>query len=202
MIPALRVGHATDAVGLTGCTPILPDRPAVGAVEVLGRAAGVYGIEFHDTRHLAPTTHGVVLAGGSAFGLAPAWGVRRYLAARGGGGAAGAERGGVPVGALMVVNAVGDVRAPETGQLIAGARDAPDGRRLIDTAATLRAGAPRPAFRPMHTTIGVVATTALLTKEEAQRVARLGAQGFERALSPPHLDTDGDTLFCLSGGGG
>ena len=272
MIPGLRVGHATDAVGLTGCTAILPDRPAVGAVEVLGRAAGVYGIEFLDTRHLAPTTHGVVLAGGSAFGLASVWGVMQYLeergvgfpvgvtvvplvagaiifdlgvgdhrarpdramgyaaaaaalpgpvtegnvgagtgatvgklhgherAMRGGLGAAVAERAGVTVGAVMVVNAVGDVRDPETGRLIAGARDAPDGRRLIDTAAALRAGAPRPAFRPMHTTIGVVATTAVLTKEEARRVARLGAQGFERALSPPHLDTDGDTLFCLSVG--
>src|SRR3972149_1394370 len=91
-------------------------------------------------------------------------------------------------------------RAQGAGRPPAAARAAPDGRRLIDTAAALSAGAPRPAFRPMHTTIGVVATTAALTKEEAQRVARPGAQGFERALSPPHLDTDGDTLFCLSVG--
>src|SRR3990172_3124303 len=83
MIPGLRVGHATDAVGLTGCTASLPDRPAAGAGEVLGRGAGVYGIEFLDTRHLAPATHGVVLAGGSAFGLASVWGVMQYLEERG-----------------------------------------------------------------------------------------------------------------------
>jgi len=272
MIPGLRVGHATDPIGLTGCTVILPDRPAVGAVEVLGRAAGVYGIDFLDPRHLAPTMHGVVLSGGSAFGLESIWGVMQYLeergvgfpvgvtvvplvagaiifdlglgdhrarpdrdmgyqaaaaarpgpvaegnvgagtgasvgklhgherAMRGGLGCAVTERAGVMVGAVMVVNAVGDVRDPATGRLIAGARDARDGRRLIDTAAVLRAGAPGPTFRPVHTTIGVVATTAALTKPEAQRVARLGARGFQRALSPPHLDTDGDALFCLSVG--
>ncbi len=270
MIPGLRVGHATDPVGLTGCTVILPERPAVGAVEVPGRASGVYGIDFLDPRHLAPTMHGVVLSGGSAFGLESVWGVMQYLeergvgfpvgvtvvplvagaiifdlgvgdprarpdramgyaaaaaarpgpvaegnvgagtgatvgklhgherAMRGGLGATVVERGGVTVAALMVVNAVGDVRDPETGRLIAGARDAPDGRRLIDTAAALGAGAPAPAFRPTRTTIGVVATTAALGKEEARAVARRGAAGFARALSPAHLDTDGDTLFCLS----
>jgi L-aminopeptidase/D-esterase-like protein len=102
----------------------------------------------------------------------------------------------------MAVNAVGDVRDPETGRLIAGARDAADGRRLIDTAAALAAGAPAPTFRPVNTTIGLVATTAALDKAEAARVARLAMEGFARALSPPHLATDGDTLFCLSVGAG
>ena len=86
----------------------------------------------------------------------------------------------------MVVNAVGDVRDPVTGRLIAGARDAADGRRLVDSAAALESGAPPPRFRPVNTTIGVVATTAALGKAE---------------LSPPHLPTDGDALFCLSVGG-
>jgi L-aminopeptidase/D-esterase-like protein len=110
------------------------------------------------------------------------------------------ERDGIHLGALMVVNAVGDVRDPETGRLIAGARDTAEGRRLVDTAAALAAGAPRPAFRPVNTTIGVVATTARLDKPEAARLARRAMEGFTRALSPPHLDTDGDTLFCLSVG--
>jgi len=121
-------------------------------------------------------------------------------ATKGGLGCAVLERDGVHVGALLAVNAVGDVRDPDTGRLVAGARDAADGRRLIDTAAALAAGAPRPAFRPVNTTIGVVATTAALDKRAAARVARLAMEGFGRALSPPHLDTDGDTLFCLSVG--
>jgi L-aminopeptidase/D-esterase-like protein len=243
-------------------------------VEIRGWAAGVHGLEFLDPRHLVPTLDGVVLAGGSAFGLEAIWGVMQYLEERGVGfrtsqtvvphvagailydlgvgdprarpdramghrAAAAARRGpveegnvgagtgatvgklggvaratkgglgcavgeldGVHLGAIMAVNAVGDVRDPETGRLIAGARDSADGRRLIDTAAALAAGVPAPAFGPVNTTIGVVATTAALDKVEAGRVARLAMDGFTRALSPPHLATDGDTLFCLSVGTG
>jgi L-aminopeptidase/D-esterase-like protein len=121
-------------------------------------------------------------------------------ATKGGLGCAVLERDGVHLGALMAVNAVGDVRDPDTGRLIAGARDAADGRRLIDTGAALAAGARPPAFRPVNTTIGLVATTASLDKVQAARLARLAMDGFTRALSPPHLNTDGDTLFCLSVG--
>ena len=121
-------------------------------------------------------------------------------AMRGGLGSAVADWDGATVGAIVAVNAVGDVRDPATGRLIAGARDAPDGRRLIDTAAALAAGTPPPSFQPVNTTIGVVATSATLTKAEATRVARLAMDGLAQALSPPHLDTDGDTLFCLSVG--
>ena len=83
MIPGLRVGHVTDAIGLTGCTVILTDAPAVGGVEIRGWAAGVHGLEFLDPRHLVPTLDGIVLAGGSAFGLEAIWGVMRYLEERG-----------------------------------------------------------------------------------------------------------------------
>jgi L-aminopeptidase/D-esterase-like protein len=123
-------------------------------------------------------------------------------ATKGGLGCAVLERDGVHLAALMAVNAVGDVRDPDTGRLIAGARDAADGRRLIDTGAALAGGARPPAFRPTNTTIGLVATTASLDKAGAARMARLAMDGFTRALSPPHLTTDGDALFCLSVGPG
>jgi L-aminopeptidase/D-esterase-like protein len=272
MIHGVRVGHASDLHGLTGVTAILPDRPAVGGVEVRGRAAGVHGLEFLDPRHLVSHVDGVVLAGGSAFGLESIWGAMQWLeergvgfktrhtvvphvagaivydlgvgdsrarpdramgyaaaaaatsgqvpqgsvgagtgatvgklygatrAMRGGLGCATSKLDGVDVAALMVVNAVGDVRDPVTGRLIAGTRDAADGCRLIDTAAALAAGAPPPSFQPVNTTIGVVVTTAALTKSAASELARLAMDGFARSLSPPHLDADGDTLFCLSVG--
>ena len=272
MIPGVHVGHVTDLGSLTGCTAILPERPAVGALEIAGWAAGVHGIEFLDPRHVAPTLDGIVLAGGSAFGLEAVWGAMEYLeehgrgfpvnrtvvphvggaiifdlnvgdhrvrpdramgyaacaaaragpveegtvgagtgatvgklygierAMRGGLGVSRVERDGIVTAALMVVNAVGDVRDPVTGRLIAGARDAADGRHLVDSAAALKAGVPPQQFRPVNTTIGVIATTAALGKAEAARVARLGLEGFERALSPPHLPMDGDALFCLSVG--
>jgi L-aminopeptidase/D-esterase-like protein len=272
VIPGVHVGHVTDLGSLTGCTAILPERPAVGALEIAGWAAGVHGIEFLDPRHVAPTLDGIVLAGGSAFGLEAVWGAMEYLeehgrgfavsrtvvphvggaiifdlnvgdprvrpdramgyaacaaaragpveegnvgagtgatvgklygierAMRGGLGVSRVERDGIVTAALMVVNAVGDVRDPVTGRLIAGARDAADGRHLVDSAAALEAGVPPQQFRPVNTTIGVIATTAALGKAEAARVARLGLEGFGRALSPPHLPMDGDALFCLSVG--
>jgi len=269
VIPGVRVGHATDPVALTGCTVILPDRPAVGGVEIRGWAAGVHGLEFLDPRHLVPHVDAVVLAGGSAYGLEAIWGVMQYLeergvgfpvtrtvvphvagailfdlgvgdhrvrpdramgyaaaqaarpgaceegnvgagtgatvgklhklerAMRGGLGCAVVEGAGFVTAAIMAVNAVGDVRDAESGRLVAGARDAA-GERLVDTAAALAAGAPPPVFRPQNTTIGCVITDARLGKAEASRVAALAMGGYARALSPPHLTTDGDTLFCLS----
>src|SRR5712692_3181918 len=83
VIPGLSVGHVTDNRGLTGCTVIMPDRPATGALEIAGRAAAVHGLEFLDPRHLVPTVDGVVLAGGSAFGLEAIWGVMQWLEERG-----------------------------------------------------------------------------------------------------------------------
>jgi L-aminopeptidase/D-esterase-like protein len=122
-------------------------------------------------------------------------------AMRGGVGTASARVGDAIVGALVAVNAVGDVRDPQTGALIAGTRDAPDGRRLIDTERALREGGELGRFGgPGHTTIGVVATNARLAKPEATKLAALGLVGFARALSPPHTAFDGDTLFALSVG--
>jgi len=128
-------------------------------------------------------------------------------AMRGGVGSASARVADVVVGALVAVNAVGDVRDPDTGALVAGTRDAPGGRRLIDTARALRAGGalgrfatPAPAPAAPHTTIGVVATNARLTRTEAGKLASLAMLGFAQALSPPHTAFDGDTLFALSVG--
>jgi L-aminopeptidase/D-esterase-like protein len=127
----------------------------------------------------------------------------RPRAMRGGIGSAAVRLDTVVVGALVAVNALGDVRDPDTGTLIAGARDAPDGRRLVDsTRALLAAGAPERFAAPAHTTIGVIATSARLTKADAAKVASLGMLGFARALSPPHTAYDGDTLFTLSVGDG
>lgn len=145
-----------------------------------------------------PVAEGSVGAGlgasvGKVFG--------RPRAMRGGIGSAAVRLEAVTVGALVAVNALGDVRDPDTGALIAGARDAPDGRTLVDGARVLlSAGAPERFAGPTHTTIGVVATDARLTKAEASKVASLGMLGFARALSPAHTAFDGDTLFALSVG--
>jgi L-aminopeptidase/D-esterase-like protein len=145
-----------------------------------------------------PVEEGSVGAGTGAS-VGKLHGIARAM--RGGLGTASARVDGVVVGALVAVNAVGDVRDPDSGALIAGTRDAPDGRRLVDTARALLAGGALGRFAaPEHTTIGVVATDARLTKAECAKLAGLAMVGFARALSPPHTAFDGDTLFALSVG--
>ena len=121
-------------------------------------------------------------------------------AMRGGIGTASVRVGAATVGALVAVNSVGDVRDPETGRLIAGTRDAADGRRLVDSVACLRTRDDLGRFSTEHTTIGVIATDARLSKADASKLAALGMLGFAAALSPPHTSFDGDTLFALSVG--
>lgn len=148
-----------------------------------------------------PVEEGSVGAGTGAS-VGKLYGLPRAM--RGGIGTASARVDRLVVGALVAVNAVGDVRDPETGALVAGARDAPDGHRLVDTARALLTGGGAlgrfAAPAPQHTTIGVVATDARLTKAECAKLASLAMIGFARALSPPHTAFDGDTLFALSVG--
>ncbi len=98
----------------------------------------------------------------------------------------------------MAVNAVGDVIDPQTGQVIAGARGA-DGT-LLDARKILRGGVGREGRAGEHTTIGLVATNARLTKVQAQRMAIMANAGYARAISPIHTPGDGDTIFSLATG--
>jgi len=107
---------------------------------------------------------------------------------------------GLVVAALVAVNAVGDVIDPATGKIVAGVRSE-DGKGFADARVLIRTGSlggpPRPAE---HTTIGVVATNAKLTKADAQRMALMAHDGFARAISPVHTPWDGDTIFALATG--
>jgi L-aminopeptidase/D-esterase-like protein len=78
-IPGIRVGHVSDYQAITGCTAILCEQGAVGGVDIRGSATGTEETPVLDPGHVTPTVHGILLAGGSAFGLEAASGVRRYL---------------------------------------------------------------------------------------------------------------------------
>jgi L-aminopeptidase/D-esterase-like protein len=106
---------------------------------------------------------------------------------------------GLVVAAIVAVNSVGDIIDPETGQVVAGARN-PDGK-LADVRQLMRAGAigTRPRAGE-NTTIGVVATNAKLTKEQASRVALMADDGLARTINPSHTVGDGDTVFALATG--
>jgi L-aminopeptidase/D-esterase-like protein len=82
-VPGIAVGHATDAAGITGCTVVLCETGAVGSGEARGGAPGTLGSSLLHPSNLVQEIHGVVLTGGSAFGLACADGVMRFLEERG-----------------------------------------------------------------------------------------------------------------------
>ena len=106
---------------------------------------------------------------------------------------------GLSVGAIVAVNAVGDIIDPETGKIVAGVRN-PD-NSFADARKILRSGQNGQAPRAgENTTIGLVATNAKLTKTQAQRMALMADDGFARAIFPSHTMGDGDTVFALGTG--
>jgi L-aminopeptidase/D-esterase-like protein len=129
---------------------------------------------------------------GKIFGIAHAM--------KGGIGTASLSVDGVMVGAIVACNAVGDVVDPFTGAVIAGARTV-DGLGLRDSRAALLAGQPiAPLLAGTNTTIGVIATDAVLSKAQAQRLAQVAHDGLARTINPVHTMLDGDTLFALATG--
>ncbi|GIW06677.1 MAG: peptidase S58 [Dehalococcoidia bacterium] len=82
-VPGIRVGHWTDREAVTGCTVVLADGGAVGGVDVRGSAPGTRETDLLRPGSLVERVNAVVLTGGSAFGLAAADGVMRYLEAHG-----------------------------------------------------------------------------------------------------------------------
>jgi L-aminopeptidase/D-esterase-like protein len=269
-VAGVEVGHFSDTRRPTGCTVILAREGAVGGVDVRGAAPGTRETDLLAPGNLVQQVHGVVLAGGSAWGLAAAEGAMRWLEERGTGmdvrfgtlpivpaavlfdlplgdarirpdaaagyaaceaasarppeegnvgagsgalvgklfgvdramkggiGSASVTVGGVTVGALVACNALGDVIDPDTAQVVAGARTA-DGRALLDTRrALMRGDVPTPLLAGTNTTIGVVATDAVLTKVQANRLAMAGHDGLARSINPVHTMSDGDALFALA----
>ncbi|SHJ81816.1 L-aminopeptidase/D-esterase [Roseomonas rosea] len=142
----------------------------------------------------APPAMGSVGAGTGAT-VGKLFGMDRAM--KGGIGTASLRLGGITLGAIVAVNAVGDVIDPATGQPLAGVRDAEG--RLSGTTAGIRRGelAPRP-LAGTATTIGVVATDAVLTKAQCQRLAGAGHDGLARSIDPIHTMFDGDTVFALA----
>ena len=106
---------------------------------------------------------------------------------------------GIVVGALVAVNAVGDVVHPETGKVIAGARRE-DGKGFRDSMAAMMNGYRVVAQNGANTTIGVVATNAPFNKTQMTKIAQMAHDGYARSINPVHTMADGDTIFSMSTG--
>lgn len=126
-IPGIRVGHWSDRRAITGCTVVLPDRPAVAGVDVRGGAPGTRETDLLHPGNLVQHVHAVVLAGGSAFGLEAASGVMRYLAERNVGYPFG--RGVVPIVPAAILFDLGIGRHDRWPTADAGYRAAAAARR-------------------------------------------------------------------------
>jgi L-aminopeptidase/D-esterase-like protein len=279
-VPGIKVGHASDFKALTGCTVILCEEGAIGAVDLRGAAAGTRQMDPLTHFHLVDKIQAVLLTGGSAFGLDAAGGVMAYLEEKGKGfdvgetkiphvptavifdfglgdfrvrpdrgmgyqacldasrkvaeGSIGVGTGatvgklfgmeramkggvgtssiqgpkGIIVGALVVVNAFGDVLDPVSHQILAGARISKKSARLADSSKWMKRGVARKQFgtatpsdaNAFNTTLGVVVTNAAFTKKELHQVAQIVHSGLAKVISPLHTTFDGDLVFALSYG--
>jgi L-aminopeptidase/D-esterase-like protein len=104
---------------------------------------------------------------------------------------------GLAVAAMVAVNSLGSVIDPATGQpweirMEQGAEFGKQGRRSVLLPVPPKAEAGR------NTTIGIVATDAVLTKAQAQKIAQMAHDGMARAIRPAHTMFDGDTIFCMA----
>lgn len=274
-ISGIRVGHAEHTAAITGCTVLLCEKGAIAGVDQRGGAPGTRETDLLHPTHLVQSVHGIVLTGGSAFGLSAADGVMKYLEERRVGfntgiahvpivpaaviydlgignpsirpgsemgyeacmnastgpvreGNAGAGlgacvggmyggkfqmkggvgsvcitlRGGLQVGALMVVNSFGDVIDPDTNQILAGARKPLSRKSFANTLTSMNSltGGAILKFAGKNTVIGVVATNVKLSKEEVNKVAQMAQDGIARTIRPAHTMLDGDTLFSIATG--
>jgi L-aminopeptidase/D-esterase-like protein len=116
-IAGVLVGHVSDYDGLTGCTAILCESGAVAGGDIRGSATGTEEWHLLDPQHVTQRIHAVVFAGGSAFGLEAASGVRRYLEHKGVGFETGAARVPLVVGAILYDLGIGQAGARPTREM-------------------------------------------------------------------------------------
>jgi len=272
-VPGIKLGHHTLSRRPTGCTVLLCEEGAAAGVDVRGSAPGTRETELLDPVNLVDRVHAILLSGGSAYGLAAATGVMRYLeendigfkigkgvvpivpaavlmdldvgdfsvrpddeagylackaaqaeasdegnigagagasvgkmfgmeyAMKGGLGTASYQVPGteIIIGAIVAVNAVGDVYAPNSAQILAGARNENSkGFRSIMEA--IMQGKSVIQSAGANTTIGAIATNVPFNKAQLKKIAGMAHDGFARTINPIHTMWDGDTIFALSTG--
>lgn len=281
-IRGIQVGHASDFEGITGCTVILCEKGAVAGVDQRGGGPGTREIALLNPVNHVEKVHGILLAGGSAFGLDAASGVMRFLEEKNIGyqtgvakipivpaailydlnigdpkvrpnadmgyracqnasrtapdqGSVGAGTGatvgkllgmsratksgigtssidiggGVKVGAIVAVNAIGEVVDPSSGKITAGVRAKKElefqkGEAVFSEALEIMKGILGKTLLGLaeraNTVIGVVATNAKFDKANCTKLAQMAQNGLVRTIRPANTMHDGDTVFALSTG--
>lgn len=106
---------------------------------------------------------------------------------------------GIVVGAIVAVNAVGNIVDPANGRIVAGARN-DDGTGFLDTRRLTSFDPGEAGAFAENTTIGLVATNAAFTKTQMTKVAQMAQDALARTIYPAHTPSDGDAVFALSTG--
>jgi len=108
--------------------------------------------------------------------------------------------GPLKIGALVAVNALGDVIDPETGERLAGLLNEEQTGVADSEAVMIESYDDKQNPFGGNTTLGVVATNAILSKSEAAKLASMAQNGYARTLRPAHSMADGDTVFTVGTG--
>lgn len=270
-LEGIRLGHAQNPKGGTGCSVVICETGASGGVDVRGGSPGTRETDLLNPVEMVDKIHAVVLAGGSAFGLDASSGVMEYLekhdvgfdvavtkvpivcsavlfdlpcgdsncrpdksmgykacinsetykgnlngnigagtgatvgkfkgpeyAMKGGLGTYAVQVGDLQVGAIVAVNALGDIYDSESESFIAGVLN-DDKSSLSNTEEIMisQYDKEKNVFKG-NTTIGIIVTNANLTKAQANKVASMAHNGYGRAIRPAHTMFDGDTIFTMA----
>ncbi|MCL2889153.1 MAG: P1 family peptidase, partial [Eggerthellaceae bacterium] len=111
------------------------------------------------------------------------------------------KSGELVVGALVALNALGNIIGPD-GKAIAGCRDSQG--NIVDSllALTLASQSLDPSAPgiPSNTALGIIVTNAKLSKAQATKAASIVHDAFARTIKPVHSSFDGDTVFFLASG--
>ncbi|HLJ90140.1 MAG TPA: P1 family peptidase [Candidatus Angelobacter sp.] len=187
-------------IGSLGVVPIVPAAILfdLGVGDPKIRPTAEFGYQACVAATAEPVAQGNVGAGAGAT-IGKAFGPQ--FAMKSGLGSASAKIGntGIVVGAVVAVNAVGDVLNPRTGKIVAGARST-EGHGFRDTMAEIMRGYQISPLGGANTTIGVVATNVALEKVQMTKIAQMAHDGLARTINPVHTPSDGDTIFALSTG--
>lgn len=138
---------------------------------------------------------------GAGTGATVGKGVAGTSGMKGGLGSFAYKMGDLYVGAIVAVNAAGNVVDPVTGQVVAGAYDA-EKQQFVDKEAALmnNPDAYVPLSSAENTTIGCIVTNAKLTQAQVTKLAEAAHDGYARAIYPTHTPSDGDTIFAVAYG--
>ncbi|MGH7530854.1 MAG: P1 family peptidase [Gemmatimonadales bacterium] len=184
-------------VGPAGVVPIVP----AAVIFDLGNAGKPPGWPGPDDAYRACDSAGAEIAEGRVgvgigATVGKAAGIDKMMPA--GLGMWAVQSGAIIVAALVVANAVGDVREAR-GEIIAGARG-PDGRFLDSLRYLADGGAPfaDPRRLTRNTTLAVVATNAALDRVQLQALAQAGSDALARRITPYGSLYDGDVVFAIS----